>query len=169
MNPCGTLPSRTPVTVKTLGSNSMARSAEFRPIVVPLVWRNITGTVSVEPGDPLRFWGSQTRGSGPPWVMVTPGRAGMRGWGTLATNCDDVGGVQSRERTAAGDIGQDRRVEQREGGEAGVDVGHHAGDQGGVEAAVAAVAGGVAEVGDDVDAVVVGGGDGPAVDARCCR
>ena len=55
---------------------------------MPLVWRNITGTVSDESGDPLKFCGSQIRGSGPPRVMVTPGRAGMRGWGTLATNCD---------------------------------------------------------------------------------
>src|ERR1700722_3690756 len=68
VNPCVRPPRLTPVISKTLGSNSRARLAESRPIVEPLVWRNITGTARVEPGAPSRVWGTQIIGSGPPGV-----------------------------------------------------------------------------------------------------
>ena len=99
-------------------------------------------------------------------VMVTPGQGGNPGLRQVGDVLQQERGIDRAERASAGDVADDGGVEQRVGGETAIEAGDDPEDERGIEAAVAAVAAGVAEVGDDVDAVLVDGGDGAAVDAH---
>ena len=72
-------------------------------------------------------------------MMVTPGKAGIRGWGKLATNWETKAASSAVSEPPNGHVGQNGRIGQRIGGKAGVNVGHDSGDRPPLQAAIAAV------------------------------